>query len=126
MKKYIEYIISIAVILLAAIFAVLVKVWTGFKFFVLSFLMLLAIFWGVWLIIKYFTDYKVELQERFKIFKAATINTANITTEYFDKNEVAYRKDFSKKLLKERIVKWFVIAFCFAVAVAFLLGMIWL
>ena len=126
MKKYLEYIITIADVALAGVFAILVKVWTGFMYFVLATLMVLALFWGAWLIYKFFTTYKEELNERFKIYKATTINATKITVEHFNENEATYRKDFSKKMRKEKFVKWFVIAFCFALAVAFLFGMIWL
>lgn len=120
------YIITIIAVVLAAVFAVLVKVWTGFMYFALASLLLLALFWAAWLIVKYFTEFKIEMNERFKIYKASTINKAGITSEHFNQNEAAYRKDFEKKMRKEKVIKWLVILFCFAVAAAFLLGMVWL
>ncbi|MBP3619542.1 MAG: hypothetical protein J6J24_02655 [Clostridia bacterium] len=118
------YIITIIAIVLASIFAILVKVWAGFMYFVLASLLLLSLFWGVWLIIQYFSSFKLELEERFKIFKANVINANQLTTEQFNQNEQIYRKDFSKKMLKDKFIKWFVIAFCFSLAVAFLMAMI--
>ena len=118
------YIISIVAIVLAGIFAILESVWAGFAYFVLAILLLLALFWGGWLIYKYFTAFQKELEERFKIFRAETINNKQTTAEYFDNNIAQFKKEFSKKTLKDKIIKWFVIAFCFACAVAFLLGMI--
>lgn len=120
------YIVTIVLVALTAVFALLNKVWTGFAYFVLSVLLLLAVFWGVWLIYKYFTDFKLELEEKFKLYRANKINKTQISQEKFDQNEKAYLKDFNKKVLKEKIVKWCVIAFCFAVAMAFLFGMIWM
>ena len=90
----------------------------------LASLLLMSLFWGVWLIIQYFSSYKIELEEKFSIYKANTINANQITTEQFNQNEPGYRKEFSKKMLKEKITKWFVIAFCFSVAIAFLIAMI--
>ncbi len=122
----IPYIVTIVAVVLTAVFALLNKVWTGFAYFVLAILLLLALFWGGWLIFKYLTDFKKEQQERFKIYKADKINRSEITQETFEQNEAVYRKDFNKILRREKLVKWFLIVFCFAVAVAFLLGMIWL
>ncbi len=120
------YIVTIVLVVLTAVFALLNKVWTGFAYFVLSVLLLLAVFWGVWLIYKYFTDFKLELEEKFKLYRANKINKTQISQENFNQNEKAYLKDFNKKVLKEKIIKWCVIAFCFAVAMAFLFGMIWM
>lgn len=118
------YIITIIAIVLAGIFALLVNIWTGFAYFVLAVLFLLSIFWGCWLIYKYFTDFKKELDERFLIFRAETINSKQISSQYFDDNVDLFKKEFAKKTLKDKIVKWFVILFCFACALAFLLGTI--
>lgn len=118
------YIITAVAVVLAIIFALLGKLWAGFVYFVLCTLLLLALFWGVWLIFKYFTDFKQELKEKYKLFKAEKINKYQISAQYFDENDAQYKKEFSKKVLKDKIMKWFVILFCFAVAVAFLLGMI--
>ncbi len=118
------YIISIVSIVLAGVFALLVKAWVGFAYFVLATMLLLSLFWFVWLIYKYFTDFKKELEERFEIFRVETINKYQITTQYFDEHLPEYKKEFSKKALKDKTTKWCMIAFCLACAVAFLLGMI--
>jgi len=118
------YIVTVVAVILAAIFALLVKFWAGFVYFVLAVLLLLSLFWGAWLIYKYFTEFKEEIQERYKFYKAEKINRSQIDVGTYESNEVAYKKDFAKKILKDKMSKWFVILFCFAVAVAFLLGMI--
>lgn len=118
------YIVSIISVVLAGVFALLVKVWSGFAYFVLATMLLLSLFWFVWLIYKYLTDFKKELQERFEIFRVETINKFQISAQYFDENLPAYKKEFSKKILKDKFIKWSMIAFCLACAVAFLLGMI--
>lgn len=121
---YLSYIVTIVAIVLASIFALLLKVRAGFAYFVLTTLLLLSLFWGAWLIFKYLTEYKKELEEQFKLFKAKTINNRQLSVEYFDENIAVFKKEFSKKTKKDRFVKWFIILFCFACAVAFLLGMI--
>lgn len=121
---YLSYIVSIIAIVLAGIFAILQTLWAGFAYFVLAMLLLLSLFWAGWLIYKYFTDYKKELEERFKVYRIETINANQIFADDFDRDETAFRKEFSKKVLKEKIFKWCMIAFCFACGVAFLMGMI--
>lgn len=121
---YLSYIVTIVAIVLASIFALLLKVWAGFAYFVLTTFLLLSLFWGAWLIFKYLTEYKKELEEQFKLFKAKTINNRQLSVEYFDENIAVFKQEFSKKTKKDRFVKWFIILFCFACAVAFLLGMI--
>lgn len=121
---YLEYIITIVAVVLAGVFAVLAKAWAGFAYFVLAILMLLAFFWAGWLMFKYFTDFKKELGERYKIYKAEKINSLQMTSAQYAENEVAFQKDFKKKTTKDRIVKWLVILFCLAVGLAFLVGMI--
>lgn len=118
------YIVTVVAVILAAIFALLVKFWAGFVYFVLAVLLLLSLFWGAWLIYKYLTEFKAEIQERYKFYKAEKINKSHMDIGSYENNEMAYKKDFSRKILKDKISKWFVILFCFAVAVAFLLGMI--
>ncbi len=121
----IPYIVTIVFVILTAIFAILNNYWTGFTYFVLACLMLLSLFWGAWQIYKYFTDFQKELKERFKFFKANQINSSEINEQIFEMNLSAYEKKFKKQILKEKIIKWFVILFCFALATAFLLGMIY-
>ncbi len=122
--KNIPYIITAILIVLAGIFALLNRVWAGFVYFVLSFLLLLSIFWAVWLIIEYFTTFKRELDESFKLYRADTINSKEVSAQQFDANIPVYKKQFNRKILKVKLVKWGIVIFCFAVAVAFLVGMI--
>lgn len=119
-----EYIVSLVMLILSGIFAILVKVWGGFAYFVLIALTLLAIFWGVFLIYKYCKSFKKQLEENFKFYRAQVINSQNISAEYFDSNEVAYRKEYKKKCRKLKFYEWCKILFCFAIAVAFLVGII--
>lgn len=120
----ISIIVTVVAVVLATLFALLVKFWVGFAYFVLTTLLLLSLFWGVWLIIKYFTTYKEELNEKFKFYKADKLNNNNITAEEFENNLSTYKKDFSKIMLKEKILKWLVVLFCFALAFTFLFGII--
>lgn len=122
----IPYIVSAISFILVAIFAIVEKYWTGFVYFVLGTLLLLSLFWGVWLIIGYCTVYKKELDERFILYRAEVINHDHITPEYFDKNKAAYKKEFQKKLAREKMSRIYMIAFCFALASAFLIGMIYI
>ncbi len=118
------YIVTLIALVLAGVFAILVKVWAGFMYFVLASLMALAIFWGVYLIYKYFKSFKKQLAENFKYFRAQVINSKNISPEQFDSNEAFYQKEYKKKTFKLRFLEWFKIAFCFACAASFLTGMI--
>lgn len=119
------YIITIVAVVLAGIFALLVDVWASFVYFVLAILLLLALFWGDWLIYKYFTAYQKEVEDGFALFKAQIINSKNISTEEFDASLEYYKKEYAKSLKKEKFMKWLAICFCFAVAAAFVLGMIY-
>ncbi len=118
------YIITMIALALAGIFALLVKVWTGFMYFVLTMLMLLAIFWGVWQIYKYFTEFKQLTEKKYALFKAQTINANNLTIESYALQEKAYQKIFNKKILKDKIVHWLIVLFCFSIAISFLVAMI--
>lgn len=120
----IPYITTAACVVLAALFAILRRYWAGFAYFVLGCLFLLSIFWGAWQIYKYFTDFQKELQGRFKFFKSQKINSGAVTSEVFEQNLPVYQKEFKRKILKDKLAKWAIIAFCFAVAAAFLIGMI--
>lgn len=124
MINKITYILTAVSFVLAALFAILNRFWTGFVYFVLAIFLLLAIFWGVLLIVRYFTTFKDELNEEFKYFKAEKINKNHITSEIFEAGLPTYQKEFKKKSFKIKFVKWFVILFCFAVASAFLMAMI--
>ncbi len=123
--KYIEYIITAIAFALAGLFSILqTYVWAGFAYFVLSCFLLLSLFWGGWLIFKYFTTFKQAQAEAFKLFKVHKINQTNISSEQFEENEVYFIKEFRKKTFKDRLFKWLLICFCFALAVSFLLCMI--
>ena len=63
-------------------------------------------------------------EENFKFYRAQVINSQNISAEYFDANEVAYKKEYKKKCRKLKFYEWCKILFCFAIAGAFLVGMI--
>ncbi|MBP3431330.1 MAG: hypothetical protein J6K39_00535 [Clostridia bacterium] len=121
----IPLITTVVALVFTVLFTVLNRFWAGFVYFVLACLFLLSMFWGVWLIYLYFTEYKNELEEKFKIHKAHKVNDAGITSEFYDENIAVFRKEFNRMMIKEKIVKWAMILFCFAVAVAFLIGMIY-
>jgi len=118
------YIITMIALILAGIFALLVKVWTGFMYFVLALLLALSLFWAVWKIVKYFTEFKKTLEEKFGFYKAQIVNAGGISIDQFNKNEAAYRKEYNKKCLKDKVLYWLLIAFCFALASSFLLAII--
>lgn len=120
----VPYIVTSILVVLAGLFAILNRFWVGFAYFVLTCLCLLCLFWGAWQIYKYHTDFKQDMAKQFVFFKANKINNTNITEEVFDKNLKIYQKEFKRKTFKDRFFKWCVIAFCFAMAVAFLLAMI--
>jgi len=125
MKDKISYIVTIAIAVLTAIFTILKEqVWNGFVYFVFSLILILGLFWGAWLIYKYYTEFKSEIDERYKVFKAEKINKLRITSEIYMASEVAYKKEFKRKLRREKFIKWFMICFCFAVAIAFLVALI--
>ena len=125
MKKT-PYIVSAIAFVLVALFGILEKYWTGFVYFVLGILLALSLFWAVWLIVGYLTVYKKELDERFVLFKAEVINHDHITTEYFEQNQNAFKKEFQKNIAREKISRIYMIAFCFALAFAFLFGIIYI
>lgn len=122
----VPYIVSAIAFVLVALFAILERYWTGLVYFVLATLMLLSLFWGVWLIVGYLTVYKHELEERFVLFKAEVVNHDHITAEYFEQNKSAYKKEFEKKIAREKISRIYMIVFCFALALAFVFGMIYI
>ncbi len=123
-RNNIIYIISAVIIVLSIVFALLINVWDGFTYFVLSLLTLLSLAWAGHLIRYYLMDFKEQAEEEFKLFKAETVNEKNITSEEFDKNEQAFRKEYNKKLVKYRIIHISKIILCFGLAILFILGMV--
>lgn len=123
-RNNIIYIISAVIIVLSIVFALLINVWDGFTYFVLSLLTLLSLAWAGHLIRYYLMDFKEQAEEEFKLFKAETVNVKNITSEEFDKNEQAFRKEYNKKLVKYRIIHISKIILCFGLAILFILGMV--
>ncbi len=117
-------IITLVAFVLAGLFALLENAWVGFKYFVLSVLLLLSIYWGVINIIKYFTSFKAELEEEYGVFRARKITELRITSEDYEKNEEQYRQLFKKSQIKEKFLKWCVILICFGIAFAFLMAII--
>ena len=97
-----SYIVSIVAVVLAALFAVLGKWWGGFAYFVLAILLLLSIFWSVWLILKYRTDFKKETEEKYRLYKARQINKLQISEAMYMQNEATYKKDFKRKIFAGR------------------------
>lgn len=120
----ISYIVTGVLLALALLFVVLnsiyEEIWTGFAYFVLAILALLSLFWCVWLIVQFFTTYRKELDERFEIYRAETVNRNKITLEQFSEHEADYRKSFNKSLRREKSVKWFYIIFALACAILFI------
>ena len=123
-RNNIIYIISAVIIVLSIVFALLINVWDGFTYFVLSLLTLLSLAWAGHLIRYYLMDFKEQAEEEFKLFKAETVNAKNITSEEFDKNEQAFRKEYNKKLIKYKVIHIAKITLCFGLAILFILGMV--
>ena len=122
-KSNIVYIISAFIIVLCIIFALLIDVWAGFSYFVFSFMTLLTLVWAGYLIYNYLTDFKKQLEEDFAFFKAEKINATNVTSEEFEKNEQAYRKEFNKRTTKTKIFEICKIVLCFGFAGLFIFAM---
>lgn len=122
-KSSIVYIISAVIIVLCIIFALLIDVWTGFSYFVFSFMTLLTLVWAGYLIYNYLTDFKKQLEEDFAFFKAEKINATNVTSEEFEKNEQAYRKEFNKSARKTKFLEICKIILCFGFAGLFIFAM---
>lgn len=123
MKKNIIYIISAVIIVLSIIFALLIQVWSGFSYFTLSLLTLLALAWAGHLIYEYCTAFREELKEDFEYYKAETINSRGITSEEFEKNIAYYKKQFNKTTWKDKTLNICKIIFSLGVAGLFLMAM---
>ena len=122
-KSSIVYIISAVIIVLCIIFALLIDVWAGFSYFVFSFMTLLTLVWAGYLIYNYLTDFKKQLDEDFDYFKAEKINSTSVTSEEFEKNELAYRKEFNKSARKTKLLEICKIILCFGFAGLFIFAM---
>ena len=122
-KSSIVYIISAVIIVLCIIFALLIDVWAGFSYFVFSFMTLLTLVWAGYLIYNYLTDFKKQLEEDFAFFKVEKINATNVTSEEFEKNEQAYRKEFNKSARKTKFLEICKIILCFGFAGLFIFAM---
>lgn len=118
------YIVTAIIFVLVAIFALVVKFWAGFVYFVLALLLLLSLFWFLWFIYRYNTALKTELQEKYEIYKAEKINKTHMSIEEYNQNEVAYKKEFSKLAIKDKLRYVGLMLFCLAIAVAMLTAMI--
>ena len=121
--KNIIYIISAVIIVLCIIFALLIDVWASFSYFVLSLMTALTLVWAGYLIYNYITDFKKQLDEDFDYFKAEKINSTSVTSEEFEKNELAYRKEFNKSTRKTKLLEICKIILCFGFAGLFIFAM---
>ena len=122
-KKNIVYIISAVIIVLCVIFALLIDVWGSFSYFVLSLMTVFSLVWAGFLIYNYMTDFKKQLEEDFSYYKAEKINSTSVTSEEFEKNEQAYRKEFNKSARKSKIFEICKIILCFGFAGLFIFAM---
>ena len=122
-KKNIVYIISAVIIVLCVIFALLIDVWGSFFYFVLSLMTVFSLVWAGFLIYNYCTDFKKQLEEDFSYYKAEKINSTSVTSEEFEKNEQAYRKEFNKSARKSKIFEICKIILCFGFAGLFIFAM---
>lgn len=122
-KSSIVYIISAVIIVLCIIFALLIDVWASFSYFVLSLMTALTLVWAGYLIYNYLTDFKKQLDEDFDYFKAEKINSTSVTSDEFEKNEQAYRKEFNKSARKTKFLEICKIILCFGFAGLFIFAM---
>ncbi len=122
-KKNIIYIISAVIIVLCIIFALLIDVWASFSYFVLSLMTALTLVWAGYLIYNYVTDFKKQLDDDFAYYKAEKINSTSVTSEEFEKNELAYRKEFNKSTIKTKLLEICKIILCFGFAGLFIFAM---
>ena len=122
-KKNIVYIISAVIIVLCIIFALLIDVWASFSYFVLSLMTILTLVWAGYLIYNYVTDFKKQLDDDFAYYKAEKINSTSVTSNEFEKNEQAYRKEFNKSARKTKFLEICKIILCFGFAGLFIFAM---
>ena len=122
-KKNIVYIISAVIIVICIILALLINVWSGFSYFVLSLMTALTLVWAGYLIYNYVTDFKKQLEEEFAYFKAEKINTTSVTSEEFENNELTYRKEFNKSAKRSKFFEICKIILCFGFAGLFVFAM---
>ena len=122
-KKNIVYIISAVIIVLCIIFALLIDVWASFSYFVLSLMTILTLVWAGYLIYNYVTDFKKQLDDDFAYYKAEKINSTSVTSDEFEKNEQAYRKEFNKSARKTKFLEICKIILCFGFAGLFIFAM---
>ena len=102
MKKNI--IISAILLALIATTAFLKSVWIGFIYFSLSFVIMLAGYWLVKLILYYYEDYYLAFEEDFKQYKAEVINSTALTTQVFEENVEEHIKKYKKSLRKYKLI----------------------
>lgn len=122
-KSNIVFVISACIIVLCIIFAFLIDVWEGFSYFVLAFMAVLSLVWAGYLIVNYLTDFKRQLNDNFAYYKAEKINSTSVTSEEFDKNELAYRKEYNKTTCKSKILEICKIILCFGFTGLFIFAM---
>lgn len=122
-KKNIVYIISAVIIVLCIIFALLIDVWASFSYFVLSLMTILTLVWAGYLIYNYVTYFKKQLDDDFAYYKAEKINSTSVTSDEFEKNEQAYRKEFNKSARKTKFLEICKIILCFGFAGLFIFAM---
>ena len=121
MKKInIIYIISASIIALCIVFALLINVWAGFQIFVLTLMSALSLVWAGFLIYNYLTDFKKQLADEFSYFKAEKINSTTVTSEEFEKNELAYEKEYQKTTRRAKFFEICKIILCFGFAGLFI------
>ncbi len=102
MKKNI--IISAIFLALIVTTVLLKSVWAGFIYFSLSFVIILAVYWLIRLILYYYEDYFLSFEEDFKQYKAEIINSTALTNEIFEQNIDEHIKKFKKSLRKYKLI----------------------
>lgn len=99
-------IVTVVSIILIIAFALMKSIWIGFVYFAFSFLILLSIYWIAIIAINYIEDYKTNLPEGFKVYKAQLINSTNLTSQDIEDNKKLYIKKYKKTLRKGKLIEW--------------------
>ncbi len=112
MKDFITTAVGLALIVA---FGLLRKVWAGFIYFALAFIILLCGYWLVILIKDYIYNYYQNIEEEYNLFKAEIVNSSEITLEQIEKSPKYYLKKFRRSQWKAKGID--ILKMCFALGI---------
>lgn len=113
-----RWLLTIAGIILVAVFGALIKVWAGFQYFALSFTIALCVYWTVMLIIDYRHTYNKKNEDGFNLYIANLVNSTNLTLDVVEKSRDYYLKKFHRSQWKEKLIEVTKIIFILGIALA--------